>query len=123
MPKSTTAAGAMLRNGSSPRESCRRSATYAPPSPNAPCARLTTFITPQTREKPTAISASSPPCRRPYNVACRNWDMSSPVPLPDCRPRHRRLGRVLRPHRHSLAVLDLHDAHRLGDVHALRVEL
>src|SRR5207248_2946554 len=73
-----SAVGSMATNGSSPRARFSSYAKYAPASTNAPWARLITFITPHTREKPTAISASSPPCSSPYTVACRNWLMPAP---------------------------------------------
>src|SRR5215213_3981167 len=80
------------------------------------------FITPQTSEKPTATSASSPPWSSPLTVACRNCVIAGgrsaaggPLEL-----RLRLLGRV---DRHGLAVLDLDRGHRLVGVLAGLVEL
>src|SRR3954454_12849131 len=119
----------MPRNGSSPTRSFSSYATYAPVSTNAPWARLTTFITPQTRENPTATRPKMQPCSRPYNVACKNWLTTEPPGRPvqecshDTRELDRTLRRVARPDRDRLATLDLDHGHLLGDVLTLVVEL
>src|SRR5262245_32924120 len=89
-------------------------------STNAPCARLTMFITPHTSEKPTATSASSPPCSSPFTVAWRNLVIaarSAPWPL------QVGLCLLVGEHRHRLAARDLDRRHRLVGVLARRVEL
>src|SRR3954449_993380 len=83
----------------------------------APCARLTTFITPHTSENPTAIRANKPPWSSPFAVAWRNVVTSEPGPF---RLADRLAGGV---DRDVFLVLDLDHRHRLGHVLARRVEL
>src|ERR671918_1958618 len=103
------------RKGSTPAATRSFHATYAPTTTNAPWATLMTFMTPQTSEKPTATRANRPPWSRPLTVAWANSVTASLV-LARGRPDQICFGRVLRPDRHHLSVLDLDDRHRLGHV-------
>src|SRR5215217_995330 len=89
-------------------------------STNAPWARLTMFITPQTSENPTATSASRPPWSSPLTVAWRNWVIAGRSAGRPLQLRLRLIGRV---DRHRLPVLDLDRGHRLVGVLAGLVEL
>src|SRR5215469_11389746 len=44
-------------------------ATYPPITARSPCARLTTFMTPNISDSPQANSAYSPPVRMPWMIA------------------------------------------------------
>src|SRR6266496_55314 len=80
-------------------------------------------MTPHTRENPTATRANSPPWRRPETVAWANWAILASLASRVGGPAQGRLLGVPGPDGHHLAVLDLDDRHRLGDVLARRVEL
>ena len=82
----------------------------------APCARLTTFITPHQGEADRDEREGLPP-EQAMTIA---W--SRPVTRSSW-PDEVGLGHVLRPHRDDLAGLDLDDDHRLAEILAGGVEL
>src|SRR3954470_24935206 len=93
---------------------------YAASSTSSPCARLMIFIVPNTRARPSAISAYDVPVSRPEYKACR---MSSVKALPrHARVHHLPVGELLRPHDHHLLALVLAHAMREVGVVALVVE-
>src|SRR3954451_15837982 len=48
-------------------------ATTAPSMKNSPCATLTTRMTPNTNDRPSAVSASTAEVTRPSRAARRRW--------------------------------------------------
>src|SRR3954453_1909751 len=80
------------------------------------------FITPHTSEKPTATSASRPPCSSPLTVAWRNCVIAGRRSAARG-PLELRLRLVAGVDRHRLAVRDLDRGHRLVGVLAGLVEL
>src|SRR5574337_2169577 len=85
----------------------------------APCARLTMFSTPQTRARPSAMMAYSPPSRMPLTRTCASRSTANPVVeirLARVPGRHRVLGLRHEP----LRVVDLDQMLALHLDHDLR---
>src|SRR6266568_8349284 len=72
-----------LSSGLKPKERLRKQAPYAPSMMNSPWAMFTTFVTPQMRFNPCAITAKTQPSSRPYVRSCKTTDQASTMVPPN----------------------------------------